>query len=65
MKPEYRARCEKAIMQSGMNKAMAAKLFDAGYIKAKLLREATNEELLAIPGVGRGALKKIRAWVDG
>lgn len=52
-------------MRSGVSKAMAGKLFDAGYVTPRFLREASHEELLAIPGIGRGALKKIRDWVGG
>lgn len=63
MRPEHRARCEKAIMRSGVSRAVAGKLIDADYQTARLLREASNEELLAIDGIGRGTIKKIRAWV--
>ena len=62
MGAEHRTRNVRAIMQSGLSETKAGKLFDAGYFKAKLLREATDEQLLAIPGIGRGALKKIRDW---
>lgn len=62
MRPEHRARCERAIMQSGVSKAMASKLFEAGYIKAKLLREATNDELLAIEGIGQATVAKVCTW---
>lgn len=63
MRPEHRARCVNGIMESGINATKASLLFDAGYTSAKLLRAATDEELLAIPGIGRTAVGKIRAWL--
>lgn len=62
MRPEHRARCEGGIMESGVSATKAGRLFDAGYTKAALLRAASDEELLAVPGIGRTALGKIRAW---
>lgn len=52
-------------MKSGISKGQADKLIDAGYPTPRFLREASDEELLAIEGVGRGTVKKIRAWVGG
>lgn len=63
MKPEHRARCVSGIVESGVSTTKADLLFDAGYTSAKLLSGATDEELLAIPGVGQTAVGKIRAWL--
>lgn len=63
MRPEHRTRCVNGIAESGLSKTKAALLFDAGFWPVKRLREASNDELLAIPGIGRTAVDKIRAWV--
>jgi len=63
MRPEHRARCEKAIMRSGVSKTMAGKFIDAGYPTPRFLREASDEELLAIEGVGQATVDKVRARV--
>ena len=60
MEPEHRARCEQAIMRLGINKAQAVNVFEAGYLTPRFLREATNEELLAIDGIGERAVRRIR-----
>ena len=65
MRSEHRARCVNGIMESGVNATKANLHFNAGYTSDKRLRAATNEELLAIPGIGQGALKKIRDWAGG
>lgn len=63
MRSEHRARCVNGIAESGVSKTKAALLFDAGFWPVKRLREASDEELLAIEGIGRAAVGKIRAWV--
>ena len=63
MRPEHRDRCINGIAESGLSKTKAAILFDAGFWPVKQLRKASDEELLAIPGIGRAAVDKIRAWV--
>lgn len=66
MRPEHRARCLAVMTGQGeLSEAQADKLIDAGYQTGKRLRLATNAELLAIPGVGRTAVSKIRAWAGG
>jgi len=49
-------------MQSGMGKAQAEKLLDAGLWPVKKLRIASDEELLAIEGIGQATVDKVRAW---
>ena len=51
--------------QGELSEAQANKLIDAGYQTGKLLRLATNAELLAIQGIGRTAVAKVRAWAGG
>lgn len=64
MRLEHRVRCVNLIMDRGkLSKAQANKLIDAGYQTGRRIREVTDQELLAIEGIGRGTLKKIRAWV--
>ena len=63
MRPEHRARCVGGIMESGINVTKAVLLFDAGYTNVRLLRAATDADLLAIPGIGRTVVGKIRAWL--
>jgi len=60
MNPEHRARCEQAIERLGVNKAQATKLFEEGYQTPRFIREATDEELLAVEGIGLGTVKRIR-----
>jgi len=63
MKPEHRARCAEGLAQSGMGRVQAEKFLDAGFWPVKKLRAATDEELLAIPGIGTGTVKKLHAWM--
>ncbi len=65
MRPEHYARCEREITKSGVSKAVARKLIAAGYPTPRFLREATDEELLAIAGIGQGTVNKVRAWLGG
>jgi hypothetical protein len=37
---------------------------DAGFGIAREIREASDDELLAVQGVGPGILAKLRAWVN-
>lgn len=64
--PQHRARCTEAMLgRGGLSEAQADKLIDAGYQTGKRLRLATDEELLALEGVGQATLDKVRAWVGG
>ena len=64
MRPEHRARCIRVMLGQGdLGARQASKLIDAGYQTGRLLREATDEELLAIGGIGQATLDKVRAWV--
>ena len=40
---------------------LAALLVEAGFINPRLIRDATDRALLAIPGIGQASLNKIRA----
>ena len=62
MRPEHRTRCVGGLMESGMNKAQAEKLLDAGLWPVKKLRGVSDEELLTIEGVGQATVDKVRAW---
>ena len=63
MRPEHRARWVATMMgQGNLSEAQANKLIDAGCI-GKRLRETSDEELLAIEGVGQATVDKVRAWV--
>jgi len=62
MRPEHRARWVATMMSQGnLSELQANKLIDAGYI-GKRLREATEEELLAMKGIGQATVDKVRAW---
>ena len=63
MRPEHRARCIGGLMQSGMGKAQAEKLLDAGLWPVKKLRAMSDEKLLVVEGVGQATVDKVRAWV--
>lgn len=43
---------------------IADRLMDAGFGIAREIRAASDDELLAVQGVGPGMLKKLRAWVN-
>ena len=62
MLSEHRARCVGGLMESGMGKAQAEKLLDAGLWPVKKLRVASDEELLAIEGIGQATIDKVHAW---
>ena len=40
---------------------LAALLVEAGFINPRLIRDAANRALLAVPGIGQASLDKIRA----
>ena len=44
---------------------MAGLLQEAGYSSLEELAQATDEELLAVPGIGQGRLAVIRAATEG
>ena len=59
-------RCRQVIQQrGGVSARIAENLMQAGFRIARELRNATDEELLAVEGVGESTLIKIRAWVGG
>jgi len=63
MRAEHRARWVAVMMGQGkLSEAQANNLIDAGCV-GKRLRTATDEELLAISGVGQATADKVRAWV--
>lgn len=47
--------------QSVASRRMALRLIEAGYGTVQKLRETTDEELDAVPGIGPAAVKQIRA----
>ena len=49
----------------GINHQKALQLAEAGYARLSDLRAATDEELLAIQGIGLGTVKKIRNAIGG
>ena len=50
--------------RGGIPRPIADRLMDAGFGLAHKIRTASDEELLAVQGVGPGMLKKLRAWVS-
>jgi len=63
MRPEHRARwVATMVCQGKLSEAQANKLIDKGCI-GKRLRTATDEELLAMNGIGQATVDKVRAWV--
>lgn len=48
----------------GVGRTTAKKLFDAGFRSVRDLREAGDEALLSVNGVGRGLVQKIRSSVS-
>ena len=63
MLPEHRVRCVGGLMQSGIGKAQAEKLLDAGLWPVKKLRATSDEKLLVVEGVGQATVDKVRAWI--
>jgi DNA integrity scanning protein DisA with diadenylate cyclase activity len=49
----------------GISLLMARKLIEAGYARLGDLRAASDEELLAVEGIGPGTVKKIRKALGG
>ena len=49
-----------ASLPDGIGNAKAEALYRAGYRTIKEIKEATDEELLAIQGIGKGLIKKLR-----
>jgi endonuclease III-like uncharacterized protein len=59
---EHQERIRDAITRSfDISARKAQLLMDAGYITWKAFEEATDEELLAIEGIGQDTVDKIRA----
>ncbi len=50
--------------RGGIPRPIADRLMDAGFGIAREIRAASDEELLAVQGVGPGMLAKLRAWVS-
>lgn len=49
--------------RGGLPRPLADRLMDAGFGLAREIRAASDEELLAVQGIGPGMLTKLRAWV--
>ncbi len=49
--------------RGGIPRPVADRLMDAGFGIAREIRAATDEELLAVQGIGPGMLTKLREWV--
>jgi endonuclease III-like uncharacterized protein len=63
---EHRERIQNAIVKSfGITTRKAQLLMDAGYVRWKAFTEATDEELLAVEGVGQDTVDKIRMALGG
>lgn len=63
---KHRERLQKNIARKcGVNYQKALLLIEAGYVGLSDLRSATDEELLAIQGIGPSIVKKIRAALEG
>ena len=50
--------------RGGIPRPLADRLMDAGFDKAAKIRAASDEELLAVQGIGAGMLAKLRDWVN-
>lgn len=50
--------------RAAIPRPLADRLMDAGFGIAREIREASDDELLAVQGVGPGILAKLRAWVN-
>lgn len=62
----YQKRMQNNVARTcGVNVQKAKVLTEAGYGRLHDLRAASDEELLAIPGIGPGILKKIREAIGG
>ena len=58
---QHQKRFQNNIARScGINRQKAMKLAEAGYGRLCDLRAATDEELLALEGIGPGTVKKMR-----
>jgi len=63
---EYQERIQNAIVKSfGITARKAQLLMDAGYTGWRAFAEATDEELLAVEGIGQDTVDKIRAALEG
>ncbi len=49
--------------RGGIPRPVADRLMDAGFGIAREIRAASDEELLAVQGIGPGMVAKLRAWV--
>jgi len=63
---QYQKRFQDNIARKcGISADKALLLVEAGYARLDDLREASDEELLAIEGVGPGTVKKVRKALGG
>lgn len=51
--------------ECGISEQKALRLAEAGYGRLRDLRAASDEELLAVQGIGPGTVKKIREAIGG
>lgn len=49
------------LTEAGISQATAQNIFDAGFTNADLVKNASDEQLLAVEGVGPSTLEKLRA----
>lgn len=47
-------------LQTRYGETVAGKLYDAGYVTVDAVEEASDDELLAVDGIGAATLEKIR-----
>lgn len=60
-----REHTQRTIGRRGLNEDEVRRLMDAGYDNLRKLREASDEELQAISGIGPGMVRKIRETLGG
>ena len=62
----HQERIQNAIVKSfGISARKAQLLMDAGYTGWRVFADATDEELLAVEGIGQDTVDKIRAALEG
>ena len=50
---------------SRLDESVVELLQDAGYVSADAIKAASDDDLLAIDGIGKGTLKKVREFYAG
>jgi DNA uptake protein ComE-like DNA-binding protein len=64
--PQHQKRMQNNIARTcGINHQKALRLAEAGYARVRDIKAASDEELLAIPGIGPGQVSKIRDAIGG